>query len=292
MESAVNAKDLLTSVETLRSICVDDDVRVVDCRFDLNDPDAGLQQYHECHIPGAVFADLDKDMAAPVQQGSGRHPLPDPAQFATRLGELGISQKTRVVAYDQASGALAARFWWMLRWLGHDNVSLLDGGMGRWQELALPVESGPVELEATLFHAEPNMALVLTTEDIVAAGENIEDLRLVDARDTERFDGLKEPIDPVAGHIPGTLNVPYSESLNENATWKSVEDLRALWEKTLGQNPGSPWSVMCGSGVTACHLVASGLLAGLPEPRVYIGSWSEWITDPGRVIVSRGAEQG
>ncbi len=292
MESAVNANDLLTSVETLRSICVDDDVRVVDCRFDLNDPDAGLQQYHECHIPGAVFADLDKDMAAPVQQGSGRHPLPDPAQFATRLGELGISRKTRVVAYDQASGALAARFWWMLRWLGHDNVSLLDGGMGRWQELALPVESGPVELEATLFHAEPNMALVLTTEDIVAAGENIEDLRLVDARDTERFDGLKEPIDPVAGHIPGTLNVPYSESLNENATWKSVEDLRALWEKTLGQNPGSAWSVMCGSGVTACHLVASGLLAGLPEPRVYIGSWSEWITDPGRVIVSRGAEQG
>lgn len=288
----MNDNNFLTSVETLRSIITDDDVRVVDCRFSLKEPDAGHQQYHESHIPGAVFADLDKDMAAPVQCGTGRHPLPDPAQFARRLGELGISQKTRVVAYDQASGALAARFWWMLRWLGHDNVSLLDGGMARWAECKLPVESGPVEFEATVFHAQPNMALVLTTADIVAAGNNPEHLQLVDARDKERFDGITEPIDPVAGHIPGTLNVPFSESLNENGTWKSAADLRTLWEEALGENFGSPWSVMCGSGVTACHLVASGLRAGLPEPRVYVGSWSEWITDPGRAIGARETGQG
>jgi thiosulfate/3-mercaptopyruvate sulfurtransferase len=292
MESAVNDNNLLTRVETLRSILADDDVRVVDCRFSLKEPDAGLQQYHESHIPGAVFADLDKDMAAPVQRGTGRHPLPDPAQFARRLGALGISQQTRVVAYDQASGALASRFWWMLRWLGHENVSLLDGGMARWAEFELPVEFGQVELEAAVFQAEPNMALVLTTDDIVAAGDNREYLQLVDARDTERFDGVEEPIDPVAGHIPGTLNVPFSESLNENGTWKSAEELRTLWEEALGQNFGSPWSVMCGSGVTACHLVASGLRAGLPEPRVYVGSWSEWITDPGRAIGSREPGQG
>jgi len=288
----VNENDLLTSVETLRSIITDDDVRVVDCRFSLNEPAAGLKQYHEGHIPGAIFADLDKDMAAPVQRGTGRHPLPEPAHFARRLGELGISQQNRVVAYDQASGALAARFWWMLRWLGHENVSLLDGGMARWAEFELPVESGQVEFDATVFHAESKMALVLTTDDIVAAAENPEQLQLVDARDRERFDGLKEPIDAIAGHIPGTLNVPFSESLNENGTWKSAEDLRTLWEEALGENFGSPWSVMCGSGVTACHLVASGLRAGLPEPRVYVGSWSEWITDPGRAIGSRQQEKG
>lgn len=288
MESAVNDNNLLISVETLCSILADDDVRVVDCRFTLNEPDDGLQKYQESHIPGAVFADLDKDLAAPVQRHTGRHPLPNPEQFARRLGELGISRQTRVVAYDQASGALAARFWWMLRWLGHDDVSLLDGGWARWAEFEMPVESGQVEYETDVYHAEPNMALVLTSDEIVAAGAKAEHLHLVDARDRNRFDGIEEPIDPVAGHIPGTLNVPFSESLNENGTWKGAEDLRALWKEILGANFGSPWSVMCGSGVTACHLVASGLRAGLPEPRVYIGSWSEWITDPARAIGSRG----
>jgi thiosulfate/3-mercaptopyruvate sulfurtransferase len=292
MESAVKDNNFLTSVETLRSILNNDDMRVVDCRFSLNEPDAGLQQYHDGHIPGAVFADLDKDMAAPVQSGTGRHPLPNPVTFAKCLGSLGISEGTRVVAYDQASGALAARFWWLLRWLGHENVSLLDGGMARWLECGLPVESGQVDVEAAVFNAKPNMALVLTTDDIVAAGDNREHLQLVDARDTERFDGIKEPIDPVAGHIPGTLNVPFSESLNENGTWKSVEELRTMWERVLGQGFGSSWSVMCGSGVTACHLVASGLRAGLPEPRVYVGSWSEWITDPARAIGSRETGEG
>jgi thiosulfate/3-mercaptopyruvate sulfurtransferase len=292
MESAVNDNNILTSVETLRCILNNDDIRIVDCRFSLNEPDAGLQQYRNSHIPGAVFADLDKDMAAPVQSGTGRHPLPNPVTFATCLGRLGISEKTRVVAYDQASGALAARFWWLLRWLGHENVSLLDGGMARWLESGLPVESGPVDVEAAVFNAKPNMALVLTTDDIIAAGDNREHLQLVDARDTERFDGIKELIDPVAGHIPGTLNVPYSESLKENGTWKSAEELRTLWEGVLGQGIGSSWSVMCGSGVTACHLVASGLRAGLPEPRVYVGSWSEWITDPARAVGSRESGEG
>jgi thiosulfate/3-mercaptopyruvate sulfurtransferase len=197
-----------------------------------------------------------------------------------------------VVAYDQASGALAARFWWLLRWLDHDNVSLLDGGMARWIESGLSVESGQVEFEATESYPDPNMALVLTTDDIVVAGDNRESLQLVDARDAQRFQGISEPIDPVAGHIPGTLNVPFSESLNENGTWKSAEDLRTMWKGVLGHRFGLPWSVMCGSGVTACHLVASGLRAGLPEPRVYVGSWSEWITDPARAIESREAEEG
>ena len=292
MESAVNDNNFLTGVETLRSIIDNDDVRVVDCRFSLNEPEAGLQQYHDSHIPGAVFADLDKDMAAPAQNGMGRHPLPNPVTFAKCLGRLGISKGTRVVAYDQASGALAARFWWLLRWLGHENVSLLDGGLARWVESGLPVESGEVDVEAAVFNARPNMDLVLTTDDIVAAGDDREHLQLVDARDTERFDGIKEPIDPVAGHIPGALNVPFSESLNENGTWKGVEELRAMWEAVLGQSFGSSWSVMCGSGVTACHLVVSGLRAGLPEPRVYVGSWSEWITDPARAIGSRESGEG
>jgi thiosulfate/3-mercaptopyruvate sulfurtransferase len=288
----VNDENLLTTAEALSSVLADDSVRVVDCRFSLEDHDAGLRLYLEGHIPGAVFADLDKDMAAPVQSDTGRHPLPDPEAFANCLGRLGISRETRVVAYDQASGALAARFWWMLRWLGHDNVSLLDGGMARWLELGLALESGQVECAATEFDAEPNMALVLTTADIVAAEDNREQLQLIDARDTERFDGIREPIDPVAGHIPGTLNLPFSESLNENGTWKGADELQTMWKRVFGHNFGSPWSVMCGSGVTACHLVASGLRAGLPEPRVYVGSWSEWIADPARPIGSRRPGDG
>ncbi len=283
----MNDNNQLTSVEELQSIIADDGVRVVDCRFSLQDPDAGLQQYLGSHIPGAVFADLDKDMAAAVQADTGRHPLPDPVEFAKRVGQLGISRDTRVVAYDQASGALAARFWWLLRWLGHENTSLLDGGFARWEEIDLAVESGQVGIEDTVFEADPDMTLVLTTDDIVVAGDSRHELQLVDARDRDRFDGVTEPIDPVAGHIPGTLNIPFSESLNENGTWRSAEDLQQLWERALGEGFGSPWSVMCGSGVTACHLVASGLRAGLPEPRVYIGSWSEWITDPTRAIESR-----
>ena len=247
-------------------------------------PDSGRQQYLDGHIPGAVFVDLDRDLAAPVAAGTGRHPLPDADEFAATMGALGVTNDTEIIVYDEASGALAARTWWLLRWAGHDKVRLLDGGITAWKAQGLPLEAGQTEPAAAEFQARPRSELVLHTEEIVASGTAVQQLQLVDARDAARFDDKVEPIDTVAGHIPGALNLPFAAALHDDGTWRSPDALRRLWDDTLGDGAGAPWSVMCGSGVTACHLVVSGLLAGLPEPRVYVGSWSEWITDPERPV--------
>lgn len=257
-------------------------VRILDCRFDLGDPAAGSAQYLAGHIPGAVFVDLDKDLSAPIFPGSGRHPLPDLQVLAQTFSRLGIGPETRVVCYDHSSGALAARAWWLLRLLGHSNACLLDGGLTRWEKLGLPTEEGTNTPEPAVFHAAPDADRIVETHEVVERGA--ESLLLVDARDEARFAGRSEPIDAVAGHIPGSINLPFSASLADNGTWKETSELRELWHTTLAGSTGSEWSVMCGSGVTACHLVVSGLIAGLPEPRVYVGSWSEWITDPARPI--------
>jgi thiosulfate/3-mercaptopyruvate sulfurtransferase len=259
-------------------------LQIVDCRFELLDPEAGRRQYLRGHIPGAVYADLDVDLAGPIGPGSGRHPLPDPQTMATTLGRLGIDTGTEVVVYDQGSGAVASRLWWLLRWLGHENVRLLDGGYARWQGLGYAIEEGEVTAPTAEFVGAPRPELVLETDEILAALDRCEALQLIDARDSERFAGAHEPIDPVAGHIPGAINLPLSASLHADGTWKSPDELEELWAETLGCGSGAPWSVMCGSGVTACHLAVSGLLAGLPEPRLYVGSWSEWIADPKRPV--------
>jgi thiosulfate/3-mercaptopyruvate sulfurtransferase len=217
--------------------------------------------------------------------------LPEPPVLKLTLERLGVSNDTHVVVYDQASGALAARLWWLLRWAGHENSSILDGGISRWERLGFPLEQGQETATASQYGVQPRPELVLETDEIVAALPNVASLRLVDAREAERFKGLVEPIDAVAGHIPGALNVHFAVSLNEDGTWKSPETLRRQWENTLGGDLRAPWSVMCGSGVTACHLVVSALLAGLPEPRVYIGSWSEWIQDPNRPVSPTGPEE-
>ena len=277
----------LISCEQLHTRMGDGNVRIVDCRFSLQDPGAGRKEYLGSHIPNAVYADLDKDLASPIVPGSGRHPLPGRRDFAATLGLLGISRDTHVVAYDQAGGALAARLWWLLRWAGHGNVALLDGGFAAWQRLGLPLESGQQTVAGSTFEFEPRDELVVKTDEIAAALPNVAALQLVDAREADRFAGREEPIDPVAGHIPGALNVPYAVNLREDGTWKSSRELRATWEEALGEGLGSPWSVMCGSGVTACHLVVSALLAGLPEPRLYVGSWSEWVQDPDRPVARK-----
>ncbi len=279
--------DLVISCDELTGIMADPDVRIIDCRFELLDVDAGRRLYREQHIPGAVFADLDRDLAAPVGAGTGRHPLPDAGTLAETFGRLGIANSSRVVVYDQGNGALAARCWWLLRWLGHDAARLLDGGFARWQALNLPTATGEFAGIPAHFAPAPRDDLVLLTREIVAAGADCGSLQLVDARDSERFAGRHEPIDPVSGHIPGAINLPFTASLNADETWRKPAELRTLWEKTLGEGVNRPWSAMCGSGVTACHLVLSGLIAGLPEPRVYVGSWSEWISGPDRPITPR-----
>ena len=277
--------DLLISCEELLGRLDDEHVRIIDCRFNLTEPGAGRAQYLESHIPNAVYADLDQDLAAASGPDTGRHPLPDIDAFATTLGRLGIGNETHVIVYDQSSGALAARLWWLLRWAGHGRASLLDGGIARWQALRMPLETGQQYVVETRFVPAVRQNLVVDVSEIEAALPDVGALRLVDAREPQRFLGIEEPIDPVAGHIPGALNVPFASYLQADGRWENADNLHALLQKALGNSLNSPWSVMCGSGVTACHLVVSALLTGLPEPRVYVGSWSEWIRDPDRPVV-------
>jgi thiosulfate/3-mercaptopyruvate sulfurtransferase len=265
--------------------CLDDpQYVVVDCRFDLGDPDAGRRVYEEGHIPGAVFLDLDRNLAGPVTPETGRHPLPDPAALAATLGDLGIGESHRVIVYDAGPGAIAARAWWVLRWLGHDAVYLLDGGLAHWQAIGMPIEGGDENPSATVFNARVRNGLVLGTEELAENLAAISELNLLDARDAPRFRGELEPIDPVAGHIPGSINLPFAKFVNEDGTWRPLPERAALLENHIGTDRSVHWNVMCGSGVTACHLAISGLEAGFQEPRLYVGSWSEWIRDPQRPI--------
>ena len=257
---------------------------VVDCRFDLGDPDAGRRAYEDAHIPGAVFLDLDRDLAGPITPETGRHPLPDPEALATTLGELGIGASHSVIVYDAGPGAIAARAWWVLRWLGHDAVYLLNGGMAHWQSLGMPAEGGNKSSSATKFNARVRDGSVLSTGELAADVAAIPTFNLLDARDAPRFRGEVEPIDPVAGHVPGAINLPFGRFVDKDGTWRPLHERAALVEEAIGADRAVDWSVMCGSGVTACHLAVSGLEAGYREPRLYVGSWSEWILDPQRPI--------
>ena len=257
---------------------------IVDCRFDLGDPEAGRNAYLAGHIPGSVYLDLDRDLAGRVTADAGRHPLPDIHECEERLAEVGIGNQSEVVVYDDANGSVAARAWWILRWLGHDAVRLLDGGLARWRALGLPLETGPVSKPRSVFRAVPRPELVVTTDEIAGAEGGVENLNLLDARDAARFRGAHEPIDPVAGHIPGARSVPFADFVHADGTWRSLEEREQRLLEALDYDRDAAWCVMCGSGVTACHLAISGIEAGLREPRVYVGSWSEWIRDTARPI--------
>ncbi len=280
---------LLIDVDQLASRLTDSTLRIIDCRFDLMNPDAGYESYLAGHIPGAVYADLDTDLAAPVQMTTGRHPLPDDGVATGTLRRLGVSRDTSVVVYDSAGGAMAARAWWWLRRLGHAKVRLLDGGLPCWHAAKLPLQEGKVDVEPGDFMPVAQDGFVLTTEEVVTGLETGSELLLVDARDAARFRGEVEPIDSVAGHIPGTRNLPFTEALNGDGTFKREAALQALWREILGDSKEITWSAMCGSGVTACHLAISAQLAGYPGPSVYVGSWSEWIRDPGRPVATGAA---
>ena len=276
----------LATVDDLQATLGDPSVRVIDCRFELLDAAAGKRSYDSGHIPGAVYADLDSDLAAPVGPGTGRHPLPDASELAETFAGMGIGGGSRVIVYDEGAGGVAARAWWLLRWLGHDNAALLDGGFSAWCEAGLPVETEAPTVVRGDFAPVRRDELVLRTADILAAEDGVNQLRLIDARASERFTGTVEPIDTVAGHIPGTWNLPFSDNVDGNGRWKSPAEIRKRLSEVLGEPSRQPWAVMCGSGVTACHLVIAGLVAGFEEPRVYVGSWSEWISDPTRRVAT------
>jgi thiosulfate/3-mercaptopyruvate sulfurtransferase len=271
------------------------EVLVLDCRHELSKPEWGDQAYADGHIPGAMRAHLDRDLSGPITPATGRHPLPDPAKFAETLGRWGVAPQTQVVAYDQGNGAYAARAWWMLRWLGHTAVAVLDGGFAAWQEAGLPVTRDPGRRTARQFVARPGSQPTLTAAEVQQALAH-ETIRLVDARGADRFAGENETIDPVAGHVPGALNRPFARNVDARGRFRPAAQLRGEWIQLLAGSPPDALVTMCGSGVTACHNLLALEVAGLSGARLYPGSWSEWIRDPARPVArgpqSPGGMQG
>lgn len=262
---------------------VAEDVVILDCRHDLARPQWSDQAYAEGHIPGAVQAHLDRDLSAPIGPQTGRHPLPDVAKLAETLGRWGIDETVQVVAYDQGNNAYGARVWWMLRWLGHEKIAVLEGGFAAWQEAGLPVSREPSARTPRTFTARPDPTAFLTAAQVQQALAKSA-IALVDARGADRFAGENETIDPVAGHVPGALNRPFAKNLDARNRFLPADELRRQWTQILGNRPASEVVAMCGSGVTACHNLLALELAGLAGARLYAGSWSEWIRDPNRPV--------
>jgi len=278
----------LVSIEMLTGHLNDPNWQVFDCRFDLADTDWGFANYQLGHIPGAVYAHLNDDLSGQVTPETGRHPLPEPRIFASKLAKWGIVPGKQVVVYDQGGGAFASRLWWMLRAIGHNGAALLDGGLPKWINDNHPLSKG-IEFPQSHSIALPDVSfdphLWVKTEEVINFIRSPHNL-LIDARAPERFNGEVEPIDLVAGHIPGAINRFNGLDLNPDGTFKSPEVLREEFLALLKGIPPENTIIYCGSGVTSCHLVAAMEMAGLKGARLYAGSWSEWIRDPGRPKVS------
>ena len=260
------------------------DCVIFDCRFNLMAPDQGREQYAEGHVPGAHYANLDNDLSSPPYPGSGRHPLPDPAALCAWLGARGVTPATQVVACDAQGGAIAARLWWLLRWLGHWQAAVLDGGLAAWRRAGLPEDALLPEPPGTgAYPGQPDDGLLVSAE---ALGESLaaDTITLLDARSAERFRGEAEPIDPVAGHVPGAGNHPFTEDLDTDGLFKPAVTLRERFERDIAPRDVADTVCMCGSGVTACHTLLAMECAGLHGARLYAGSWSEWIANPSRPI--------
>jgi thiosulfate/3-mercaptopyruvate sulfurtransferase len=279
----VTVPAVLIDAETLAGRIGEASLRLVDCRFALNDPASGEVAWRTSHLPGAVYAHLDRDLSGPHAPGAGRHPWPSAAAFTDWLGRSGISPGDRVVAYDGGDGAYAARLWWMLQCLGHREVAVLDGGFARWTALGLPVEATAPTPVSTTYTGEFDRSRLVDAVAIaarVAAGE-----RLIDARAAERFRGEVEPIDRVAGHVPGARNRPYAANLRDGR-FRPASELAAEFAALLDGVPPERTIAMCGSGVTACHHLLAMAHAGMPGARLFTGSWSGWIEDPDRPIAT------
>jgi thiosulfate/3-mercaptopyruvate sulfurtransferase len=281
--------ETLLQTDTLAAHLDDPAWAVFDCRFVLADPAAGPKRYVEGHIPGSRHLHLDKDLASPVSLDTGRHPLPDPARLAELLGRMGIDDDIQVVAYDDAGGAYAARLWWLLRWLGHRQAAVLDGGSQRWLQEGRPVTTELPQREPRKFTVQLQTGMWVTTAEVLELVNGRKRGQLMDARGASRYRGEEEPIDPVAGHVPGAINLPFSENLAADGRFKEPAVLAGRFEQALaGLSPAQAIS-MCGSGVTACHNLLAMETAGLTGARLYAGSWSEWIRDASRPV-ARGRE--
>ncbi len=272
----------LIDAATLKQRLDDPECRVVDVRHQLSDTAYGERVYRESHIPGGVFLHCDRDLSGPMTGSNGRHPLPDPHMLARRLGELGIDANTQVVVYDDAQGMIAGRLWWLLRWLGHDRVAVLDGGWQAWlaaggecsPAIPKPV-SAPFALVQRPFAVDLNAVAKMLGDPTMA---------LVDARAADRFRGENETIDPVGGHIPGALNRFFRDNLQADGRFKPAGQLLDEWRAVIGNHSPASLVHYCGSGVSACHNLLALEIAGLSGARLYGGSWSEWCADPSRPV--------
>ncbi len=268
--------------EVLAAHLSDPDWRVFDCRHQLSDVDYGEKVYAEGHVPGAFFLHLDHDLSCPMTGLNGRHPLPDTALLARKLGAAGVSRKTQVVVYDDAGGMVAGRLWWLLRWLGHDRVALLDGGINQWVKEGRPLsaeqpESAPADFETA------KRDWVVSTEEVLANIEKNE-FCVVDARAPDRFRGENETLDPVGGHIPGARNRFFRDNLDADGLFRPAAELRREFMGLFAGVEPAQMVMQCGSGVSACHNLLAMEIAGLHGARLYAGSWSAWCSDPARPV--------
>ena len=277
----------LLSADQLHARLDDPTLVILDCRFALDAPDYGARSYAEGHIPGARFVDLEQDLSGPVIKGvTGRHPLPDTTTLADKLRAWGVNDDAQIVLYDDAPGAFAARAWWLLAWLGkREGVYLLDGGLKAWKEAGLPIDAQQPVVQPGTFSGQVDASLLVSADELQQRLDDAE-LTLLDARALPRFKGEVEPLDPVAGHIPGAQCAVFTDNLDENSRFLPAEQLRARFDALRGNRPVEALVAYCGSGVTACHNLFAMSLAGYPLAPLYAGSWSEWITDPARPVAT------
>lgn len=274
----------LITVETLAANMHAPGWRVFDCRHDLANTTFGRAAYADGHLPGAQFLHLDEDLSGAMTGHNGRHPLPDPQRLAARLGACGIDHTTQVVAYDDAGGMYAARLWWLLRWLGHERVAVLDGGYRAWLGASLPVETAVPDITPRTFEVRPGCKHVDAA--FVLAHLADPEMVLIDARGPDRFRGENETLDPVGGHIPGAVNRFFRDNLDADGRFKPADALRAAFSTLMGSRSPARVVHQCGSGVTACHNLLAMEHAGLAGSRLYAGSWSEWCADPTRPVTT------
>ena len=258
---------------------------VIDCRFDLADPAKGEAAYRAGHIPGARYAHLDRHLSGAKTGTNGRHPLPDAEVLVRTFSELGIARHMQVVVYDADSSMYAGRLWWMLRWMGHDGVAVLDGGLARWQREGHLVRSGVESSTAVQFKGAPRPGWRLTVDEVVT-GLGDKARLLVDSRTPERYRGIGETLDKVGGHIPGAANYFFQQNLADDKTFKSPEEIKAQWAPILQGRDAKDVVVYCGSGVTACHNLLALEHAGIHGVKIFPGSWSEWSADPSRPVAT------
>lgn len=275
----------LISTDQLSNQINDPKLVVIDCSFNLADTDWGYQNYLKGHLPGAYYADLDKNLSSKITEKSGRHPLPDEKKFIQFCSKLGINSEKKVVLYDTESGAYAGRLWWLLRSFGHDDTMLLDGGLDGWIKKGLPLDQNPPSYYPEVFEGVFSKKYFVSSDEIETM-INSDKFTIIDARSPIRYSGKEEPIDPIAGHIPGAINVFHKENLLENGCFKPYEELKNLYYPHIKNMKQENIILYCGSGVTSCLDLLALASIGITNARLYLGSWSEWIQDNKHQIVT------